>query len=305
MNKNDPDKFESIDYKLNFLKLPKWILSLGVFFLLTLFMYFPIGIKIDNTIHGALKSIPDCSISMKNYALKLFFPRVVLSEIKLPKRCIGGTQDLLLKEVSIYFRGLSFSPFGPVFKVETTYNKNPLSVFFNIGMSSIAIKIKDNNLNLRKFSAFIPKVKLAGTVNVNGLLLTDMKSIKEIKLSLVSKDFLIPSQKISGFKLSSMKVNSLLLQAETTGKNKLKLKKFVIGDEEAPIRANFSGKIKLNDRRILNSTLDLTGELAFSKEFEDKYSLILLFMNKFDKKDNFYQIRIKGPLASPKTSSPR
>ena len=75
MLKEDPENFENVDYRLNFLKLPRWVLALGFFFIISIFMYFPIGMKIDTAIHKALGAIPGCSIGIKDYSLKFFLPR--------------------------------------------------------------------------------------------------------------------------------------------------------------------------------------------------------------------------------------
>ena len=128
------------------------------------------------------------------------------------------------------------------------------------------------------------------------------EGLTELKLNLRSNNLVIPPQKVAGLTLYTLKLNDLLVQAMLEGK-KLKIKDIILGDANSPIRANYKGHINLLKRNMLNSKMDLRGEIKFSDKFIEDYSLLKFVLTKFDKKDDFYQINLKGPLMRPIPSS--
>ena len=77
-----------------------------------------------------------------------------------------------------------------------------------------------------------------------------------------------------------------------------------MGDTDSPLRANFKGKIDLQEGNIAMSPLDLSGEIAFSENFKNSLPLVSMLFQSFSQKDGFYQIRLGGTLGSPKPSAP-
>jgi|TARA_Y100000748_G_C15475930_1_gene480781 hypothetical protein len=101
-----------------------------------------------------------------------------------------------------------------------------------------------------------------------------------------------------GFDLEKMDINSLLIQLNLLPNNKLRIKKFIIGDEQSPLKANFSGELKLNTRNLKTSFLNTQGELFVSDKILQDIFLLKSILDRFDKKGKFYQIEIKSPLNS-------
>ena len=112
---------------------------------------------------------------------------------------------------------------------------------------------------------------------------------------------MIPSQTINSFDIPKLDVKNFSLIAELSGKDNLNIKKFVVGDERSPLRANIEGKVTLNTRRIQNSELDLNIVVKFSEQFLESFGIISLFLDSSKQDENgFYTINVKGPLSRPK-----
>lgn len=302
---SNKEKLENIDYSFPKMGRSKWIVITLTVFLFGFIIYFPFMYKMKSVVKSQLHKIPGCSIDYQNIKLGLFLPKVVVKDLVVPQSCFGKHgQPLKMDKVFLYFRGLSFSPFGPHFKIETNLNDIPISSYLTTGIGGIAINIKENTIDLSKLNIFFPQVNLAGKIKIDALIRLSGKKISDFKLNIRSTDLSFPGQKIQGFKLTTMRMNNLLLKASMNG-NKLQVQNIILGDDDSPIRANFKGNIGINQRNITSGQLDLKGEVAFSSRFLEKYAIIKLVMNKFDKKDEFYQIRLTGPLMRPKPSSPR
>ncbi len=306
-------ELENVDYSYGFLLKPKYLLILLSLFFATILIYTPFGKKIDSLVYSSLTSIPGCPINLGSYHFELFAPKLVLKNIKIPSRCIGSRgEDINLKEAVVYIRGLSFTPFGASFKVRTEIFNTPLEMFIIPSFTSISILMENeskggnftgkyNRIKLENLKQLIPMVKLKGELNVSTayVQMGYNGQLKDLTLNIASKNFVIPAQTIFLLKLKPLKINNFLLQINSLNNNKIRLKKLVLGDEQAPIRSNFSGDMTLKPKRIKSSSLNVTGEVFFSEQFEKDYSIIKLFLAKFDKKDNFYQILIKGKLGKP------
>lgn len=296
---------ETIDYSFPKIGKSKWIVVIITIFLLGIIVYFPFMYKVKSLVKTQLNKVPGCSVDYQDIQLEFFLPKVIVKDLVVPQSCFGKFGDpLKMENVFVNFRGLSFSPFGPHFKIETNLNGLPISSYLTTGIGGIAINIKENEIDLKKLKTLLPKINLAGKVKIDALVKLEGQKISDLKLNVRSKDFTLPGQNIQGFKLGTMRLNNLLIKANMNGK-KLIVEDFILGDDESPIRANFKGNIALNQRNITSSQLDLIGETAFSSQFLEKYAIIKLVMNKFDKKDEFYQIKLTGPLMRPKPSSPR
>ena len=169
----------------------------------------------------------------------------------------------------------------------------------------MAINLDKTKLALSEVSKFLPAgVKLNGDVQVDALVKAGQNGINDLNLKAASKNFIIPAQNIMGFALSTLNIKNLLLKAKMESNNMVRLTDLILGDDNSPIRGNLKGTIRLNQRNINASPIDLVGEVAFSQDFLDKYAIIGMVMNQFDKKDDFYQIQLKGALGSPIPSSP-
>lgn len=295
-----------VDYKLPKIGGLKWFAIISITFICSLLLYFPILNKIDNTIRSVLESNPTCKVDYSDYEIKFFMPKIVIKDLSIPRRCFRQRgADLKSKETIIHLHGFSFSPFGPHFKLDSNFLSKPLSANITIGLSEIAINLNEQIIPLKDLSKINPNVSLNGSLTISALVHIGSNKVTKLKLHAFSKDIQSNSITVSGFKLSRLNFNNLLIKAESKDGKNINLNKLILGDVNSPIRANFNGKINPNYNSIAFSKIDLTGELAFSKKFLESYSIIEILMNKFDKKDDFYQLKLEGSLMRPIPSSPR
>ena len=128
--------------------------------------------------------------------------------------------------------------------------------------------------------------------------------ITHLDLKAQSKDLQIPPQNIEGFTTPSLKLNEFYLEAASDTHPRIKIEKLIMGDTDSPLRANFKGKIDLQEGNSSMSPLDLSGEIAFSENFRQALPLIDMMFQSFSQKDGFYQVRLGGTLGSPKPIAP-
>jgi len=293
-----------VKYDLAFLMNPKWIIFSFSFFILVALYNFPLSKKIDQIVYSSLAVSNSCKIQISDYGINVFpLPHLSIKNLNVPATCFGrGKDSIFLPELRAYFRGPSFSPLGVLFKVESEFKSVPIELFFTAGISNFVVVMKESTIPLEILRDFLPGVKLAGHVKTDFYFEISKMKLKKINLNIQSKTFVIPAQNIEGYKIETLNIQDMQLIAATDEKSNLKISKFILGNEQSPVRSSFKGSINISPNNLMSSSIDLQGELALSKELSD--SLGFLF-TQFDKKDNFYQIHLSGLLAAPKMSSKR
>lgn len=309
-NHNEPE------YKLSFLRKSQWILGLFILFVITFALQFELNFApVTKTAGKNYIQNSACPLSYDDYNFK--FNGIVLNNVQLSAACTGG-QPLTFKTIELGFSGFSFSPFGPTFNIETELLNNPVEVDIAVGFTGFAIVMENEStngvfedqnkkINLATLSDFLP-VTLMGDLFISNLHFKADYQLREIDIltvNIVSKNFIFPSQTISApgmpfpFAIKeSLIINDFLIlgELESTGTNPtFKLERLTIGDDQSPIRSEFKGKLGLSLLKPQNTKLDLLGELKLSESFPQRDLLVNFGLSKFDQKDGFYQIQLKGP----------
>lgn len=305
MSNYTPD-IENINYDLRFLKRPKWIIFLITMFFVVVAINFPLAKKLDDLIIGSLNSNPRCPIGLDSYHFNIFpLPHLEANEVNIPNRCLsGGPGSTTIPKVVAWFRGPSLFPLGVSSKIETSLNNNPIEAYVTAGLGKYVLSIKENKISLDKLGTFIPAVQLAGDLLVDAHVELESGVLTKINLKLQSKNFVLPSQTIQGFQLQRMNIKNLFVTAITENRT-LNLNQFIIGDESSPLRAGFKGKIILNRKNFKSSTLNLTGQVAVADKMLEENFILKSYLGQFDKKDNFYQLKLTGPMMRPSVKSNR
>lgn len=296
---------EEISYKSK-IKVYLWPFIIILLLLLGFLNFYPVGEKIKSVLQSQLRT-SGCNLDYKEAGFELFFPKLVITDLTVPARCLGRSGDPLeFSTVKINFQFISFSPFGLPFRLDTEVNRQPVSLYFVQGLSERLLRLKDQTFDLEKLAPIIgEQVKLDGKVTMDfKTLLSNQNLLKSLSLKAQSKDFVIPPQSIEGFMTPKMKVNDLYLEVEADTPSQIEVTKLIIGDPDSPMRANFKGSLGLQQGNIPMSQLNLTGEVAFSKTFKETVPIVDMFLGQFTQKDGFYQIRIGGILAAPKLFTP-
>jgi type II secretion system protein N len=296
---------DKIDYVSNGFKW-KYI-PIGVaIFLIALISYFPMGEIIEKKVKTTLAKLPGgCKVSYKESKLSLFFPALSLNKVELSPRCTGTRKSVKIPRIDAKFKGLSFSPFAPSLQIIPELPGNKIDVWVAPSVSTSAINLKENSIKLDTLKNYFQlPVKLRGTALIDGQINTKGQFLDKIQLRISSRNFEFPSQMLMNLlQIQTLSINKVDIKLAMDDGRNLKIQKLVLGDNNSPIRAEFKGKITLDGRNIMASKLDIGGEVAFSNEFLEQNPLIKIGLAQFDKKDNFYQIKLRGTLFQPKPSS--
>jgi len=315
-NEHINNELKDVDYSIRHLFQPKVILLIIFILVYSAISALEILKVWDQKIKQSVQSIPGCPIQFSDYHYEFFMPKIIINNISINQRCFRSQKNLNLSKLTINILGPSFSPFGVALRLKTNYQSNSINSKVVLGFSSLALLMEsqksdhstsENIIDLSEISDFIPAVKLQGHIHIDHLF-TEVSYgglLNELRFNIASNDLKLPTQSINIFKVETIDIGSLLLQGELSDKKNLSLHKFTLGKEKSPIIANFSGSANLNQKMIAQSTLNIKGELGLSPEFQEKYAWTNFVFGKFDKKDKFYQIEVKGKIGSPQFNSPR
>jgi len=282
-----------------------WILFLFVLFLVAFLNYFPISDKVRDLMNSRLKGSA-CAPEFSHLRMEWLLPKIVVSDVTVPSACFGRDgQPLKMSFVTLNWNLISFAPFGLPFRLDTELSGQPISLHFVQGLGVQNVRLIDQPLNLEKLRPILgEKFKMGGNVVVDLSMQMSKGSIKELYLKAASKNFQLPPQNIEGFTTPNLTVNDFFLEANSDAAPRLNVDRLTIGDPDAPIRANFKGRVDMVDGNLGMSPLNLNGEVAFSKNLIDQLPLIDMVFQAFPQKDGFYQVRIGGTLGAPKPSAP-
>ena len=288
-------------------KIRIFFLILLVFFLFGIGFvnFFPLGDKVKTLIKTQFKGTSGCNPDFDEIHMEWIMPKIVVSGLSVPASCLDRSgPPLKFSFVTLNWHLINFAPFGLPFRLDTEFSGQALSLYYVIGIGEQLIRLKDQNLVLSRFESILgDKVKLSGAMVTDLNLSMKDGIIQTLDFKAQSKDFQIPSQNIQGFTLPSLKLNEFYLEASSDGHPKITIDKLIIGDPDAPVRANFKGRIELQSGNIGFSPLDLSGEVAFSENFKQTLPLIDMMFQSFAQKDGFYQVRLGGTLGAPTPSA--
>ena len=289
-----------INYKSK-IKVLFLILTVAFLFLFSFLNFYPIGDKIKTIIKSSLHG-QGCNPDFSEIHLEWLLPKIIISNLEIPARCLEKDgEPLKFPRFTINYNVINFAPIGLPFRIDTTLGGQPISLYYVLGFNSQMIRLKDQTLDLAKLKPLLgEKVKLLGKVTVDLNLGMSNNTISNLTLKAQSKNLQIPPQNVQGFTTPPMKLNEFYLEAVSEAAPRIQIEKLIMGDTDSPLRANFKGKIDLQDGNIGMSPLDLGGEIAFSEAFRKSLPLVDMIFQSFTQKDGFYQIRLGGTLGSPK-----
>lgn len=295
-----------IQYKSK-IKIIFLILIAFFLFVVSFLNFYPIGDKIKSVIKTSFNG-KGCNPDFDELHMEWFMPKVVVTNLSIPANCLDRAgESLKFSHLTINYTIINFAPFGLPFRIETSFGGQPIQLYFVQGFfGTQMVRMKDQTLDLQKLQPLMgEKFKISGrmTVDFNASMSKNLLSNLNVKAQ--SKDLQIPPQSIQGFTTPPLKLNEFYLEANSEAPPRIQVEKLIIGDTDAPMRANFKGKIDLQEGNANMSPLDLAGEIAFSEAFRKALPLIDMMFQSFDQKDGFYLIRLGGTLGSPKPIGPQ
>lgn len=294
---------DNINYKSR-IKIYFYFFIVIFLFVLAFMNFFPVSNKLKGILKTSLRGT-GCNPDFDQIHMEWLLPKIVVSDLVLPANCLGQQgEPIKFAHLTLNYQLINFAPFGLPFRIDTELNGQPLTVYFVQGLGTRMIRLKDQNISLSRLDPMTGgKFKLTGSVTVDLNLQLANNLISHLSIIAQSKDFQIPSQSLQGFTLPNIKLNDFRLEATASNPPRINVEKFIVGDADSPIRANFKGHIELQEGAILFSQLDLTGDLKFSENFKQAIPLVDMMFQSFNQKDGFYQIRLGGTLGAPKPSA--
>ena len=288
-------------------KIKVLLLILMVFFLFvfSFLNFYPIGDKIKSVIKTSFNG-KGCNPDFDEIHMEWLMPKIIVTNLSIPASCLERAgEPLRFSHLTLNYNIINFMPFGLPFRIDTSFGGQAISLYYVLGFNSQMIRLKDQTLNLTKLQPlFGERFKIAGNVTTDLNVSMSKNIINHLDLKAQSKDLQIPPQNIEGFTTPSLKLNEFYLEAVSDTHPRIKIEKLIMGDTDSPLRANFKGKIDLQDGNTSMSPLDLSGEIAFSENFRQALPLIDMMFQSFTQKDGFYQVRLGGTLGSPKPIAP-
>lgn len=277
-----------------------WVLLATAPFFIGLFLNWPIKATLENTLKKQMTAL-SCPIRYNSLDLEFFLPKVILENTTILGTCFNSPgKDLQLSSLVLNFRGPSFFPPGPRFLITMDSPLGRLNIYHTLTFRSHTIKVEDTDLSLPGITTFFNLPRLQGHLEITSLVDYHNKDgLTSLDLLAKSKDLVIPPQNIQGLQLPTIPIKNFVLKASSKEKNKMQISEMVLGDQDSPIIAHFSGDLFLNPEIPSTSSIELTGEMRFSPNFLKDFAIINLFLNKYRQKNGFFQMKITGALDHP------
>ena len=293
-----------IQYKSK-IKVLLLILIIFFLFVVSFLNFYPIGDKIKSVIKTSFNG-KGCNPDFDEIHMEWLMPKIIVTNLSIPTSCLERAgEPLRFSHLTLNYNIINFMPFGLPFRIDTSFGGQAISLYYVLGLNSQMIRLKDQTLNLAKLQPLLgERFKIAGNVTMDLNVSMSKNIMNHLDLKAQSKDLQIPPQNIEGFTTPALKLNEFYLEATSDTHPRIRIEKLIMGDTDSPLRANFKGKIDLQEGNTSMSPLDLSGEIAFSENFRQALPLIDMMFQTFSQKDGFYQVRVGGTLGSPKPIAP-
>jgi len=286
-----------IQYKSK-IKILILVMIICCLFVFSFINFYPVGEKLKTIVKASFVG-KACQPDFDEIRLEWFLPKIIVSNLVIPANCLERTgEPLNFAHLTLNYTIINFAPFGLPFRIDTAFAGQPISLYYVLGFNSQMIRLKDQNFDLKKLQPLLgDRVKLIGKVTVDLNMKMTKTRINSLNLKAQSKNLQLPPQNIMGLTTPFLKLNEFFLEAISEAHPRIQIEKLILGDMDAPIRANFKGQIDLQNGNVGMSPLDLKGEVAFSEALKTALPLEGIF-NEFPQKDGLYQIRLGGTLES-------
>ncbi len=300
-NKSNNEIFREI-YDHKNLSVKKLVLIAST----SLFIGFIIGfspkhfilMKIKNT----LSNFKSCPIAYSSLDLEWFFPKIIIKGPSIVGECFNSPTRIYLRDMRLYFTGLGIFPPGIKLGVNLETNTSKLLIYPHLSPFGSKVRIENSTIDTKLIRTLFPKVDyLKGEFDLDFFAAFSAKAMDSGAISLSSKNFILKEKEIQlgalPFNLPKLNFNNFLFNGTLEDKKNFVVEKFIIGDENSPIKLSLKGKITLNQKDITSSSLNLIGDISFSEKFlNEDFSAIKIYLRKANPQNGVYNIKISGTL---------
>ena len=278
---------------------------LGILFLILGFLInLPIKEKITDLIISKLGTNESCPIFFERLDIGDYLETINISGPIISGACLGRQGSLRFDKITASLSWPKLFPPGLQMNIKLTDDKSTINLNPVISYPKILVSINQTTLQ----GAFLEKliggnIKLLGKFNINSLMEMESGDLLEGDLTIVSNNFMIPRQTISGFNTPLLLLRNFGIKGNITEKNIIDFSSIIIGDKESMIFTQMNGKLRLNKAQFGESVMELSGKIRFSKNFITNFPILnLLLSGKTPGPDGLYNIKLQGPLSSLKPS---
>lgn len=289
-----------IIYQTNKTFITKIVLGSFGAFLLAILLNFPLEKNLLTIIEKQISKVRGCPLQYNSLSLGYFLPKLIFKDVTVPGTCfqkpgMNINLDSLVARVSMP----SFWPIGVKAKVTALGEDIRFNAFPRLAIGGNAVQIEDSQIQGSFISNFLPiPLNINGNIDLQGNFEFSGQNVSSANFLLKSNDLSLPAQSVMSFPLPSLNFRKLEI-AGTQTKKKVHIKAIRLGDNNAPITAEFKGTITLNQQNPSFSQLDLQGKVKFSPDFLNSLSLLKLLLNGKAQKDGFYFLQLSGSLNRP------
>ncbi len=273
-----------------------------VILLFTVLSNLSISTKLTSMIDSGINSMRSCPIAHDGIEISWPIPTIIIKSPEISPKCFGrrSGKALSLRDIPISLGIPSVYPFGLKLHTEIKKkgSKTKVNIYPTVAIGKNIIRITDTQLTGDFISEIAGGDFLKGLITVESLIELVNGTPTDGDLLLKSKNLVIPSQNLNGLSLPELKVNNFQVKG-TLSKSKLTIVSFLVGDEKSPLIANFKGTIRLNKYNMMNSRINLSGEVKFSQELITAFPIINMLTSGKENQGGFYKVRLTGKLSSP------
>jgi hypothetical protein len=283
-------------------KLRKFLfISAGiVIFLFTFLANFSVGDKIKTAVDRQLRALPACQLQYEDLTVGFFFPRIVFKNPVVPGECFGHPEkSLSLQQLSVRFRGFSFSPLGIKVLFIADVGNSSAYTYAILSPSKQIFRIKDGKFSFFDFAPIHESfAKIGGEFVVNTQVTLEKGKVTDVRLVAQSSNLQILKQNISGLEIPDINIGDFSLKSIYDSQT-INIKSLIIGSEKAPLDFNIAGFIQVDPYDFMDSKLDISGTAAFTEQLLNQMALFKLFLATFTATNNRYDIKFRGTLRAP------
>lgn len=278
------------------------LIFIGLFLLFFGFLVnFSLEEKINKYLQITLASNSACPIQFEKAEVSYMLPKIIMKKPVILGACFGQYNNRLeFKDIKIAFHSPSFYPVGLRFHVEATSGKSYFNLYPVISLFSQNVKIERTVLDTQIFAPMMETntSPISGTLSIEGFFEFKSGMINDGEITIVSKNFSLPSQNIKGFELPLLNLEILNVSAHFTDPATMIIDKIQLGFNSAPLELNLKGQLNVKDQDFMGSELNLDGNMRLSQFILVNFSYLKLFLPESNTSGN-YKMKVKGPLRNP------
>lgn len=256
--------------------------------------------KVNKILQNVLQKNDACPVQFQKAELSYFLPKVTIKSISIPGSCFGHPNNTLpIHEMVIALHSPSFYPPGIRFHLSLKEGATKIHLYPSISFFSHYIEIEKTQIDAKIFSVMTAENKspIAGLIDISGFLKISSGNLTDGQLSLVSNNFSIPAQNISGFNMTPVALNKFSLQSHFSNATTMLIDEIKIGKSNSPIEMNLKGQIQISPSGLQSSMLTLKGSLFLSQYFLNNFSFVKIFFPP-NNTTGKYQMKLEGPLGN-------